>query len=228
MPRNPRQMDLEETPEEQTDESAEDSDELEDAEDTDDIALLRQKLDEGDKEREQLRAIAQRAQADLVNYRRRVTEEIEELKQTANAGLLLKMLMVADNLDRAIEFIPEESAGEGWVEGVKLLHKNLETVLESENVTRIDAVGELFEPWEHEAVSEEEALIGLEGTILRVVREGYRLNGKVLRPAQVVVGKAPTEESKPQEEEPEPEPESGPESSPETEPEGQEEPDTSA
>ena len=158
----------------------------------DDPVLLRAELDEILREKDQFRTIAQRAQADLINYRRRVAEDQESLRRTINAELVLKILSVVDDMDRALNLVPEDVVAPGWLDGLKLVRRNLQILLGSEGVTRIEAEGQRFEPWEHEAVTYEETPDGTEGMVLRVTRDGYKMHDKVLRAAQVAVSKACT------------------------------------
>jgi molecular chaperone GrpE (heat shock protein) len=159
------------------------------ASDGDDTTLLCEQLEEALREKDQFRAMAQRAQADLANYKHRSAEERAELRRTANSQLLLKAIAFGDDLDRALSLIPPDAVAAGWLEGLQLVRRNLIHMLESEGVTKIDAEGQPFEPWEHEAVSYEESPGDEEGIVLRVVRDGYKLHDKVLRPAQVAVSK---------------------------------------
>mgnify|MGYP001164130538 FL=1 len=156
---------------------------------------LQEQLDEALREKDQFRAIAQRAQADLVNYKKRVTEEIQESRRSATTGILLRTLSVVDDLGRALALIPEEAVAPGWSEGLTLVLRNLNTVLESEGVQRIEALGRDFDPREFEAVMHEETSKVDEGTVVHVVREGYKHRDRVLRAAQVVVAKSPPQEN---------------------------------
>ena len=156
---------------------------------------LQEKLDEALREKDQFRAIAQRAQADLVNYKKRVTEEIQESRRSATTGILLRTLSVVDDLERALTLIPEEAVATGWSEGLTLVLRNLNTVLESEGVKRIEALGRNFDPREFEAVMHEETSEVDEGTVVHVVREGYIHRDRVMRAAQVVVAKSPPQEN---------------------------------
>ena len=163
----------------------------EESEEKDEMTLTQERLDEALREKDQFRSIAQRAQADLINYRKRVTDERQELRRNANIDLLLKFLGVVDDLDRAMGMVPEDAVGPGWMEGLSLVQRNLAKVLESEGVTKIDADGRPFEPWGHEAVSYQETTEGDEGIVTSVIRDGYMLRDRVIRAAQVVVSKAP-------------------------------------
>ena len=150
-------------------------------------------LEEASRERDQFRSLAQRIQADFINYRRRVEEEREELQKGANARLILDLLGVTDDFRRALDGArgqeqPREDRA-AWVEGVELIYRKLLRVLEREGVTAIEALGKSFDPWEHEALLYQDSPGHREGEVIHVVQEGYKLHGKVLRPAQVVVAK---------------------------------------
>ena len=153
------------------------------------IEPLPDPMEDMERERDQFRALAQRAQADLVNYRRRVGEERQELQRNANSSLILKFLSVVDDFERAIALLPEDAAG--WQEGLMLVKRNLDNLLESEGVSKIEAAGKPFDPWEHEAVHYLETPDADDGTIIEVFRDGYRLHDRVLRASQVIVAKAP-------------------------------------
>ena len=168
------------------------------ASDGDEAAGVREELEEALREKGQFRTMALRAQADLTNFKRRASEEQQEVRRTANTGLLLKVLSVMDDLERALALVPEDAVAEGWLDGLKLIKRNVEHLLDSEGVRRIDADGKPFAPWEHEAVTYEEAADCDADTVVRIVREGYTLQNRVLRAAQVVVSKAPVPDSGPE------------------------------
>ena len=138
------------------------------------------------KEKDRFQSIAQRAQADLVNYRSRAIQEQDEIKRTVIFGLISRFIGVADDLERAIDGIPDEIE-KGWKEGILLVLRNLENSLDIEGVKKIDALGEIFDPYKHEALLYEKTSQSPEGTILNVIQNGYTLNDKILRPARVVV-----------------------------------------
>ena len=108
---------------------------------------------------------------------------------------MLRTLSVVDDLGRALGLIPEEAIAPGWSEGLALVLRNLNTVLESEGVQRIEALGRDFDPREFEAVMHEETAKVDEGTVVHVVREGYKHRDRVLRAVQVVVAKSPPAET---------------------------------
>lgn len=129
-----------------------------------------------------------RAAADYKNYKRRTETERSELIRSANAGLVLKLLPVLDDFDRAIANIPPEIAETPWWGGTQLIAQKLRTILESEGVTPIEALGQDFDPNLHEAVLYEEAE-GQDGKVIAELQKGYKLRDRVLRPTMVKVGK---------------------------------------
>lgn len=129
-----------------------------------------------------------RATADYKNYKRRAEAERADLIRSASAGLTLKILPVLDDFERAISNIPPEVAETAWWGGTQLIAQKLRTILESEGVTPIEALGQDFDPNLHEAVLYEEA-DGQDGKVIAELQKGYKLRDRVLRPTMVKVGK---------------------------------------
>jgi len=127
----------------------------------------------------------QRAAADFQNYKRRVEEERQETARLANAALVINLLPLMDDFERAFTNIDAHLAGLTWVDGIRLIQRKLQAVLDMAGVTEIPAEGQRFDPAVHEAVSQAP---GEEGKVLAVVQKGYKLGDRVLRPAMVVVG----------------------------------------
>jgi molecular chaperone GrpE len=155
----------------------------------DQVAALRQSLEESQKMVEENRDNAQRAQAELINYRRRADEDRISLQQYSNSRLIIKFLPVIDELDLAIGHAEENSSSDSWWEGVKLIQRKMAGLLESEGVVKIEAVGEIFDPLQHEALGTTASSEYPPGYIVEVVRNGYRLHDRVIQPAQVVVAR---------------------------------------
>ncbi|HJX12767.1 MAG TPA: nucleotide exchange factor GrpE [Dehalococcoidales bacterium] len=137
------------------------------------------------KKAEEYLASWQRAQADFVNYKRRMEQERLDFNRYANANLILGLLPVLDDLERALEAVPAKYKNHDWVEGVRLVERKFKTSLEGQGVKPIQALGEPFDPNFHEALRQDK---GREGIIIEVFQKGYMLNDKLLRPARVVVG----------------------------------------
>lgn len=130
-----------------------------------------------------------RSAADLENLRKRQKREIEDAKLDAKNKILKEMLPVVDNLERAIEHAAA-SGSNPIVEGVQLVLRQFTTAFERLDVTAIDAEGQPFDPNLHEAISQQESEQA-PGTVVQVLQRGYRSGERLLRPALVVVAKAP-------------------------------------
>lgn len=132
----------------------------------------------------------QRARAELANARRRFEKERAEASQYASAELIRKLLPVCDDFERALAAIPHELRDEGWIEGISLIHRKLQTAFESAGVRPIAVQpGDMFDPAMHEAVTHEQADGYPPGTIIAEIQKGYRLGESVLRPSLVRVAK---------------------------------------
>lgn len=127
-----------------------------------------------------------RAVADYRNLESRISQGRSELTSFVGAELVRKLLPVLDHLEQALAGISEEEKKSGWVKGVELAVKEFNQVLAQEGLEQIVAEG-FFDPSLHEAVDTGE---GEDNTILKIVRRGFRFNGRVLRPAGVVVGRS--------------------------------------
>jgi molecular chaperone GrpE len=145
-------------------------------------------------ELEQVRAQAseyldgwQRARAEFANYKKRVDLEREELRRSGNDALLLKLLPVVDDFERAFQTLPEDFAGSPWMDGITMILRKLQSVLESENVTPIQATGQPFDPQWHQAIIHEETTEHPDGYVSQEMQRGYRLGDRVLRPSMVKV-----------------------------------------
>ena len=146
---------------------------------------LEDELAEEKKRSEEYLANWQRSQADFINYKRRTEQERLDFNCFANANLVLGILPVLDDFERALKAIPEEYAGDDWVEGVRLVEKKFRTILEGQGVKPIIAIGEHFDPNLHEAIRQGK---GKEGIIIEEFLRGYMLNDRLLRAARVAVG----------------------------------------
>lgn len=128
----------------------------------------------------------QRLAADFENYKRRTRQELADRTQYANEELLRKLLPILDNFKRALEHAPE-GIDRNWFEGVKLVARQFEETLQAQGLAAIPAVGEKFDPTQHEAIASEETDEHEEGTVVEEMQPGYRLHNRVLRPTLVKV-----------------------------------------
>ena len=143
------------------------------------------------RDKDELKNILVRTQADFSNYRKRMEQEREEARRMVAAGIIVVLLPALDDLDRTMANMPPAVAQSPWGEGLGLAQRKLQSVLEGAGLKPIEAEGKTFDPWEHEAVMYDETGEHAEGTVVHVVRAGYKLQGRVLRPAQVVVARRP-------------------------------------
>jgi molecular chaperone GrpE len=132
-----------------------------------------------------------RAIAETENVRKRLRREADDQRRFAEQTLLTDLLPVMDNLRRAAEASTGAADTGKLAEGVKLVIQQFEGVLTKHQCERIDAAGKPFDPNFHEALTQQPSAEVPPGTVLSVFRDGYRLHDRVIRPAQVVVSKAP-------------------------------------
>lgn len=164
------------------------------------IERLQKELDEARAEAEEYLDGWRRAQAEFANYKKRQRAEQAKIRELANANLLRKLLPVLDDFDRAIATMPEGVQKLSWSQGLLMVRRKLEAILESEGVEPIETEGESFDPYYHEAVTHEEVEGYEEAEIIGEVQKGYVLGDRVLRPALVRVAKAPSIPPKEEEE----------------------------
>jgi molecular chaperone GrpE len=132
-----------------------------------------------------------RAEADFQNYKRRTEQERDESRKFANVSVIINLLPVLDDFERAFGSLDSRLAGLSWFDGIYLIYRKLQQLLENSGVTPIQTEGQAFDPRFHEAVAHAE---GEEGKVISEVQRGYKLHDRVLRPAMVVVGKETAEE----------------------------------
>jgi len=131
----------------------------------------------------------QRSRAEFANYKKRVEKEQAEAYQNAASRIIARYLDVLDDFDRAMPDRPTEGEVAKWADGITLIHRKLQNILEAEGVTRIEAEGQEFDPMLHEAVTHEASDSHPAGYVIAVLRQGYRLGDRVIRPALVRVAR---------------------------------------
>lgn len=131
-----------------------------------------------------------RLAADFDNYKRRSRQEQLETIQHASSELISRLLPGLDDLHKALDHKPE-GVDEAWVKGVELSVRKLEEALRAHGLEAIEAVGKPFDPQVHEAIGHEESSEHPEDTVVQVLRPGYRIRGRVVRPALVKVARPP-------------------------------------
>jgi molecular chaperone GrpE len=133
----------------------------------------------------------QRTMADFANFKRRTEQERVQAREYATRDLLRQILPVVDDLQRALAATPEEQQETPWFQGILLIEKKLQGLLDREGVTAVDGVGAAFDPAQHEAVASDPGSSGQ--YVVEVYQSGYRQKNNLLRPAMVRVGDKPAE-----------------------------------
>ncbi|KAA3643314.1 MAG: nucleotide exchange factor GrpE [Chloroflexi bacterium] len=129
----------------------------------------------------------QRTQADLDNYKKRVARDQQQMTHDVKGRVAKQYLDVLDDLTRALADKPAEGDGAVWAEGIELIHRKLNTILDNEGVKAMDVEGQMFDPSFHEAIGQVESDDHESGQIVEVVQQGYFIGERVLRPAMVRV-----------------------------------------
>jgi molecular chaperone GrpE len=153
------------------------------------IEELKKKLDETEKLKNEYLAGWQRARADLINYKKEEMERIGSFIKIAQEGLILEFLPILDNFDIAEKKIPNDLKENENVKGLLQIKQQILDFLRKKGVEEIKSVGEKFNPAYHEVVGEVDTDQFETGTIIEEVQKGYKINGRVLRPAKVKVAK---------------------------------------
>lgn len=150
---------------------------------------LKKQLKELEEENAGLNDQLLRKAAEFENYKKRRENEYLQLIGNANAQLIAELLPILDDLERSIKSGQESTEDGGFYEGVELIHKNLVKVLEGHNVKPIEAVGQEFDPEQHEALMQVESSNHPPGTVVEEHLKGYFISDRVLRYSQVSVSK---------------------------------------
>ncbi|MCH8101556.1 MAG: nucleotide exchange factor GrpE [Chloroflexi bacterium] len=152
-------------------------------------------LAEALREKDQFRVLAQRTQADFVNFRSRIETENAEIRRRSVRSVLIQILEVADSIDAALESEVITGVDQKFVDGVEAIGRSFESFLSGESVEKFDSVGEKFDPRLHEALMRTEIDDYPPDTVIRVMRAGYKMGDDVLRPALVEVAAPPASQA---------------------------------
>jgi molecular chaperone GrpE len=161
------------------------------ADEVEDNNSLREALEEERAKAERYLNNWQRAEADFNNYKKRTEQERSDTIRFANMALVLNLLPVVDDFERAFNTLPAKLAQLTWVNGIQLILRKLQATLEAQGISAIKTIGEMFDPAVHEAVSQGD---GEEGKIIEELQKGYKQGERLIRPALVVVGSGKKEE----------------------------------
>jgi len=156
------------------------------------IRRLEQQVREAERQAEEVNEKYLRALADLENFRRRARHEAAEAMRSGETSILLEVLPVLDNFNRAMEAAPRAKDIHALIKGVKMIHDQLLEALARKGVRPIEAEGEPFDPAYHDAVGRFETTDRPEGTVAVEIQKGYMLGDRVLRPSRVMVAVRPS------------------------------------
>jgi molecular chaperone GrpE len=148
------------------------------------IDVLKKKLAEAESKTSEYKDSWLRSQAEFQNYRKRLERDSELNYLSMKGDIIKKVLPVLDDLERALQ---NRSADDPWANGIELVARKFQNILESEGVKKIEAVGTEFDPNFHEAISHEPANGAQSGHVIGVVQNGYMIGERVIRPAMVRV-----------------------------------------
>jgi molecular chaperone GrpE len=164
------------------------------------LAALRKELDEARAKEAEYLDGWQRARAELSNARKRFQKEQQQSYANAKADLLVRLLPIVDDFERALDTLPEDLSDQPWVKGIKLIQQKAQGLLVQEGVEPIDAAGEEFDPFRHQAVTHEPSDEVPAGEVIGEMQRGYRVGDRILRPSMVRVSSGPLLEAEPAEE----------------------------
>ncbi|PJA84136.1 MAG: nucleotide exchange factor GrpE [Candidatus Nealsonbacteria bacterium CG_4_9_14_3_um_filter_37_13] len=153
------------------------------------IEELKKKLEECEKLKSEYLAGWQRARADLLNYKKDEIERIDELIKYADVGIILKILPILDNFEIVEKNLPENLKNDKNIKGILQIKTQLQDFFKNQGLEEIKTVGERFDPNLHEIVEEVEKKDCQPGTVIEEIQKGYKINGRLLRPAKVKVSK---------------------------------------
>ena len=140
-------------------------------------------------ERDTLQDRLLRTAAEFDNYRKRIDRERRDQFESAASSLLVEILPVVDNLERALQ-APSGPEAAAFRAGVELIHRQLVDLLRKRGVTPIEALGADFDPRFHQAVSQESSATHRDGEVMEEMQRGYMLGDRLLRPAMVKVARS--------------------------------------
>lgn len=141
------------------------------------------------KEREEYLKGWQRARADFLNYKKEEAERMKKILEYANEDLVLKILPILDNFEKAEEEASNEFKNNQYFKGILQIKNQLQDFLKNQGVREIESLGKKFDPNLHEAVEEVEVKDKESGLIIKEIQKGYLLEDKLLRPAKVRISK---------------------------------------
>ena len=164
-----------------------------DVEQPPDVAALREEIEKLEVQSQHNLDQWKRTAANLENYRKRAAKERGELLKLGQATLIAQLLPTLDDLERAFLTLPTDLRGMTWIDGLTLIERKMEMLLEQFGLKEIEALGTPFDPALHQSILQEQTQEHPDGQVLSVLQKGYTLNDKVLRPAMVKIARNDSE-----------------------------------
>jgi len=162
------------------------------------IAQLEAELAEAKERADRYHSNWQRSAADFQNWKRRTDQEKADIGRQSEAAIIVELLRVLDDFERAFQALPTELRSFTWIEGVYLIGQKTYSLLQARGLSPIEALGQEFDPYQHEAVLREEGTEGIENLVVtQELQRGYRFHERVLRPTMVKVGPPPSTSTPP-------------------------------
>ena len=189
--KNPEPEEIEDTDQETLETSNKEENEVEEKKELTPMEQLQEQIRLKDEEIANQKDTFLREKAELENFKKRLAKEKDDFVQFANERLLQELIQIEDNLERALE-VPNATL-ESLKEGVEMIQKQFSTFLKNQKVEPIEAIGKDFDPTLHEVLNQQESEEHEENTVIEEYSKGYTLNGRILRPAKVVISKKPAE-----------------------------------
>ncbi len=159
---------------------------------SDELASLTRELASVREESEHRREQWMLAAANLENYKKRVQRERQDLQELCLAATIGRLLPILDDLERAFATLPDDLHSLTWTDGLALVHRKMYAILEELGLREIEALGKPFDPAVHQAIVHKETDTAQDGYVLEVLQKGYRIGGRILRPALTSVARAPS------------------------------------
>jgi len=153
----------------------------------DDLESLRARAQTAERERDEFLSLLQRTRADFENYQKRMQRDVQQERRYWHATVVLELLPALDNLERATAAANQAGETGPLVQGVAMVQTQLLEALRRHGITRIEALGQPFDPNLHQAVMQQPSADQPPNTVLQVLEHGYLIHDRVLRPAAVVV-----------------------------------------
>ena len=155
--------------------------------DIDEVEILKNEIEILQQKSEEYLDGWQRERAEFANYKKRMERERQQLQDNIAGNIIRKYLEILDDLELALQNQPADGNGASWAEGIELVYRKFLSALEAEGVLPMEVAGQQFDPNLHEAISQEPNEEMESGQIIEVVRNGYLIGERVLRPATVRV-----------------------------------------